>query len=504
MAALNRLTIDVLRDIFDYLSPNDLYKLGLVCKYLYNAANPVIELGGMVKLTANNSQPFRFLRKLLSDESFAAKVTHLEIFWGDNLYDYATTTGENAWTQLELEKLRELQNLYGTWKRLVLTDPKGKPIYSPEPFANAETDIEPFVDPESVRDRGMSIEPFTHADYPESESFGDVEMEQPSGPEPLADIETSIRPSIEIKSIIEPFGDVETSIKPFADALNQHENASIIEPELVSQVDYSAAFGDYGDYIERCKVAIETLLLPDALLVPIIHLLPNLQELDLGAPKRYSVSQIGHPENYGTTYIEEYIWFMMEDSLNPDIRDPRQLMNACAAGLAKLKSFSIRGAIGKTYENALYFETMIPTFFLPSIESIFLSRVCGHLYGMEKRISKVKRVYLDRFKMTSDEILIMLKGFEALEIFHVHLLEYHHVSSNALCLQDIKDKLLAMEILEEALVTAGKRVNSWEYKKSTGYDVTIGSLAVDDSLRSTGKPCRICSLDGFHHYENLG
>ncbi|KAJ6263090.1 hypothetical protein Dda_1649 [Drechslerella dactyloides] len=211
---------------------------------------------------------------------------------------------------------------------------------------------------------------------------------------------------------------------------------------------------DENDFHERWRTAIEKLIVPAALIVPIICLLTNLRVLHMGKPMTgYDLRKIYSSSR--DTHIEELIRRVLPDDEGCCALDPEVLARGLPKALQELRTFSRAYAYD---DDGFDIDGVIPIFLLPKIETVELNSFGGDFTilsrfdGFSFR-SPVKRVDFHELECRGDEVARFFRFCEALEVVNVSLM---YIGVGIVQDSDELEEAFAIGPMQEALMERHK------------------------------------------------
>ncbi|KAK6518144.1 hypothetical protein TWF506_005305 [Arthrobotrys conoides] len=165
----------------------------------------------------------------------------------------------------------------------------------------------------------------------------------------------------------------------------------------------------------RWVKSIQELQDPASLLIPILCLLPELEELDMGTPNVDS-SLEGVYSDCLDAHLEEFIHRLIMDD-NKHIKEPEELQKGFPESLQNLKRFT-RGHMDN--EGAFDIDKIVSVFLFPNIECIELNTLGGDFslltrFEESSYLSKVKHLVLFNLECEATELARLFQFCEGLE-----------------------------------------------------------------------------------------
>ncbi|KAK6348083.1 hypothetical protein TWF718_005899 [Orbilia javanica] len=213
---------------------------------------------------------------------------------------------------------------------------------------------------------------------------------------------------------------------------------------------------------------------PATLLVPILCLLPELEELDMGTPVAdYALE--GVYSDCLDAHLEEFIYRLILDE-KKGITEPEELHESFPQSLINLKKFS-RGHIDN--DEGFDIDKIIPVFLFPNIEEIKLHTLGGDFSLLSRFLDssylcKVKKLELFNLECEATELATLFEFCEGLEVVNVRfewvnmgILEDWEELEETFDLSVVQTALLEhKETLKEAQVDIER--DYWWFKKMKG------------------------------------
>ncbi|KAK6358157.1 hypothetical protein TWF730_007510 [Orbilia blumenaviensis] len=169
----------------------------------------------------------------------------------------------------------------------------------------------------------------------------------------------------------------------------------------------------------RWVKSIEELQDPGSLLIPIICLLPELEELDMGTPTCDTALEGVHNDCLDS-HFEEFLQRLIMDD-KKGIREPEELQVGFPEAFKSLKAFT-RGDSEDT--DGFDIDKIVPVFLFPSIERIELNTFGGDFnlltrFTESSYLCKVKHVTFFNVECEAIELATFFRFCEALEYVKV-------------------------------------------------------------------------------------
>ncbi|KAF3937889.1 hypothetical protein ABW19_dt0208777 [Dactylella cylindrospora] len=175
------------------------------------------------------------------------------------------------------------------------------------------------------------------------------------------------------------------------------------------------------NFQEHWQDAIENLKVPDALLMPILCLLDNLEVLDLRKPYTHEYVGASYSDCLDTYLVESINRLILGEFRN--VTDVKELWKTFPKGLLSLKSFSM----GYCFDDGGFdIDSIISIFLLPNIERVEFTQFGGEFDGLARFEesgfkSNIRHIRFYEMEALSEEVARFLRFCERLETVKISL-----------------------------------------------------------------------------------
>ncbi|KAK6341435.1 hypothetical protein TWF696_008510 [Orbilia brochopaga] len=234
---------------------------------------------------------------------------------------------------------------------------------------------------------------------------------------------------------------------------------------------------DENNFHKRWRSAVEDIVEPAALLVPIICQLTNLRKLHIGKPNTGSIEMRRIYSSAWTTHLEELIERVIPPQREGDeggALDPKAVVTSFPKALRGLTTFT------RAYyadDDGFNIDAVIPIFLLPNMEVVELTTFGGNFNTLSRFDGSdfrcpVKRIEFHELECWSDEVARFFRFCEALEVVNVSLVyigvgvvEDEEELEEAFSIVPMQEALMEKHkgTLKEAMLEAER--NYWWFKR---------------------------------------